>query len=344
MIRLIPTGVLTAFLAFPSPASAAPPTLTGTTPLGVQRGKTTEVTFRGSGLDHMRLIAPFAFKLEESTGSVADIPGGKVTLAVDARTPVGVYPIRVVTDEGVSNPVLFAVGQVTQVPEVEPNDSSAAAQDIPNPVVVEGESAGNDEDFFRFRGRKGERIVVDALCSRLGSGVDPMIRLTTADRRFVASADDTPGLFTDASLTAELPEDGDYVLEFCDSRFAGMGRAVYRLLIGRVPFAQQVLPLSLPRGQNVAVELCGGTLSSNGLFALRTPSSPLIDHVLSENPRPLAGRPRLGGFRARCGVPRAGPPGRRGRSPRARRSRAEAAAARASGHDRGSALEGRRAG
>ena len=85
-----------------------------------------------------------------------------------------------------------------------------------------------------------------------------MIRLTTADGRFVASADDTPGLLTDGYLTAVLPEDGEYVLEFCDSRFAGTGRAVYRLLIGAVPFAGEVYPMALPRGQNTALELRGG--------------------------------------------------------------------------------------
>jgi hypothetical protein len=212
-------------------------------------------------------------------------------LTVDARTAVGVYPIRVVTDEGVSNPLMFAVGQVAQVPEVESNNTFASAQAIPNPVVVEGECSGNDEDFFRFHGRKGDRIVVDAMCSRIGSGVDPMIRLTTADWRFVASADDTPGLFTDGYLTAVLPEDGEYVLEFCDSRFAGTGRAVYRLLIGSVAFAQAVVPLSLPRGQNVALELRGGTLSDDRLFAMRTPSDPLIATFFPAIPARLLGDP-----------------------------------------------------
>src|SRR5262249_46231907 len=160
--------------------------------------------------------------------------------------------------------------------EVESNNTFDTAQPIPNPIVVEGECPGNDEDFFRFRGRKRDRVVVDALCCRVGSGVDPMIRLTTADGRFVAAADDSPGLFTDGYCTTILPEDGEYVLEFCDSRFAGMGRAVYRLLIGRVPFAREIFPLSVPRGQNVALELRGGTLTDSRLFALRTPSDPLL--------------------------------------------------------------------
>jgi hypothetical protein len=251
-----------------------------------------EVAFKGSGLvDNPRLVAPFAFQLEESLGSGSDVASWKVRLAVDARTAVGVYPIRVVTDSGISNPILFAIGQVPQVAEAEPNNTVATAQPIPNPVVVEGECADNDEDFFRFKGRKGERIVVDALCARIGSGVDPMIRLTTAGGRFVASADDTPGLVTDGSLTAILPEDGQYVLEFCDSRFAGAGRAVYRLLIGAVPFAAEAFPMALPRGQNTALGLRGGTLSGDRLFALPAPSDPLLAMVSPSIPARLLGDP-----------------------------------------------------
>src|SRR5262249_20632220 len=152
-------------------AWAAPPRLTGTAPLGVRRGQAMEVAFRGSGLDDKpRLHAPFAFRLEEGPRKGSDPAAWKVRLAVDARTPVGVYPVRVVTESGVSNRILFAVGQVPQVAEVESNDRFDDAQPIPSPVVVEGECAGNDEDFFRFQGRKGDRIVVDAVCARIGSG------------------------------------------------------------------------------------------------------------------------------------------------------------------------------
>ena len=99
------------------------------------------------------------------------------------------------------------------------------------PLVVEGQAAGNDVDYFRFPGKKGRTIVVDAQCARIGSGVDPTIRLTTAGAaRFVASADDSPGLLTDARLVAVLPEDADYVVELSDSRYQGGGRPVYRLV------------------------------------------------------------------------------------------------------------------
>ena len=281
-----------ALLILPSFASAAPPTLTASSPLGVPRGHATEVTLRGAGLgDSPRLVAPFAFQLEESAGSGSDASRWKFRLTIDDRTAVGVYPIRVATEAGASGPILFAVGQVAQAAEIEPNNTIDGAQPIANPSVVEGECSGNDEDFFRFKGRKDMRVVVDAVCSRIGSGVDPMIRLTKSDGRFIASADDTPGLLTDGYLTAVLPEDGDYVLEFCDSRFAGRGRAVYRLLVGAVPFAGELYPMALPRAQLTAIELRGGTLSGDRLFALKTPADPLLAMYCPRIPARLLGDP-----------------------------------------------------
>src|SRR5439155_4480517 len=125
-----------------------------------------------------------------------------------------------------------------QVAEKEENSTFETAQPVPAPVVVEGQSAGNDVDYFRFPGRKGQRIVVDAQCARIGSGVDPSIRLTTAARRYVASADDSPGLLTDARLCAVLPEDTDYVVELSDTRYQGVGRPIYPLLVAPVPTAE----------------------------------------------------------------------------------------------------------
>ena len=209
MVRPTRAGFLAGLLVLAASGRADPPKLTGTAPLGVQRGKPTEVTFRGSGLvDRPRLFAPFICQLEESAGEGGR--GGRLEGPADRRWPD--------CGRGLSRPRRDGLGGIqpdlvrgrpgTAGPEVEPNNTFEVAQPIPSPVVVEGECSGNDEDFFRFAGRKGDRIVVDAVCARIGSGVDPMIRLTTADRRLVASADDTPGLFTDGYLTAVLPRTG----------------------------------------------------------------------------------------------------------------------------------------
>jgi hypothetical protein len=249
---------LTACLA--TAAQADPPQIGNIAPSGVPRGAATEVTISGGNLDaNPQLLAPFAATVEPPA-----MPGDggnyRLKLTVAADVPVGVYPVRVKTDRGVSNPFLLAVGQFPNVAEAEPNSAFEQAQAIAVPAVVEGQAAGADVDYFKFAGTKGQRILIDAQCARIGSGVDPQVRLTTAGRAFVASADDSAGLMTDARLAAELPEDGEYVVEISDTKYQGGGRAVYRLVVGPVPAAEEVYPLGGRRGETTGFELRGGTL------------------------------------------------------------------------------------
>jgi len=262
--------VVLGVLAWSSGVRADPPQIAGIQPFGLKRGSASDETISGTFLaGRPRLIAPFGFKLAAPSQPGADAAKWTFSLEVAPETAIGVYVVRVQTEDGLSNPFLFAVGQVGQVSEVEDNSRFEAAQTVPSPCVVEGQSAGNDVDYFKFAGKKGQKIVVDAQCARIGSGVDPTIRLTTASRRFVASADDTPGLLTDARLTAVLPSDGDYVVELSDSRYQGGGRPIYRLLIGELPIAEDVYPLGGRRGEAVGFELRGGTIGEPRLGVVK---------------------------------------------------------------------------
>ncbi len=251
-------------LCMGSAALAARPQIKDIAPSGVQRGVAMEISITGANLaGNPRLIAPFGFQLKEP-GPKSDAATWKLNLVVKSDVAVGAYPIRVQTDDGVSNPFLLTVGQLPQVAEKEENSTFESAQRIPEPpLVVEGGVSGNDVDYFRFQGRKGQHILVDAQCARIGSGLDPTIRLTSGGprRSYVASADDTPGLLTDARLTAVLPEDGDYVVEISDSRYQGASRPVYRLVIGDIPVADEVYPLGGRAGETIGLELRGGTLA-----------------------------------------------------------------------------------
>jgi hypothetical protein len=240
---------------------AAPPSLTGTSPAGVTRGRTVELTFQGANLDGTpEILSPIPLKFAAAENK--DGANWKIKAEVPADAPLGVFPIRVVSAKGVSNPVLMAVDQVPTVTETEPNNKFEQATVVPSPSVVEGASAGNDVDHFRFSGSKGQKIVIDAAAARIGSALDPTIRLTAAKgKKFVASADDTPGLATDPRLIVTLPEDGEYVIELSDTNYKGTGKANYRLTIGAVPLAEEVFPVMLTPGATNAVELRGGTIA-----------------------------------------------------------------------------------
>jgi hypothetical protein len=274
MTRRSPLLAFALGLALAAPASASPPAIKSISPFGVKRGEPAEVAIHGGNLSgHPKLIAPFAFTIDPATAETKDAGVWKPKLTVAPETPIGVYTVRVQTDDGLSNPFLFAVGQLPQVAEKEDNNTFETAQAITTPVVVEGQAAGNDVDFFKFNGRQGERIVVDAQCARVGSGVDPTIRLTTVDHQFVAAADDSPGLLTDARLFAVLPADGDYVVELSDTRYQGGNHPIYRLLVGAVPVAAEVFPMGGRLGETIGFELRGGTLPGLKIAAMTMPSS-----------------------------------------------------------------------
>ena len=268
--------------------AADPPRINALTPAGVERGRKTEVVVAGANLaGRPRWLGPPGIAVE-AVPLPADKPGDpaawRVRVTPPADAPVGVHLVRVQTDDGLSGPFPFAVDQVPHVAEVEENGSFDRAQRVEGPVVVEGQASGSDVDAFRFAGRKGDRVVIDAVCARIGSGVDPSLRLSTAGHRFVAGADDTPGLVTDARLFATLPADGDYVVELADTRYQGAGpRTNYRLLIGPgLPAAGWTFPLGGRRGGPLRVELAGGTLPG---------STPLVaDLLLPPGPEAEPGR------------------------------------------------------
>ena len=250
------------FATISATTEAQTPRITGLSSLGVRRGTTSILGFVGQGLNqHPRLIAPFAFEVESSSRPEKGPEAWELTFRVAKDTPIGVHIIRLQTDDGLSNPFPLAIGQVEQVAEIEDNSRFEVAQRVSMPCVVEGKAAGSDIDYFRFSGKRADRIVVDAQCARLGSKVDPSIRLTTGDRKLIAAADDTPGLLTDARLFATLPADGDYVVELSDSRYIGGNQPSYRLLIGAVPVAEEIYPLGGRRGEVVGFELRGGSVS-----------------------------------------------------------------------------------
>lgn len=251
-------------------ARPEPPRIDDIRPAGLTRGVVTEVVVRGEGLGaHPRLVAGMPVAAEGEGTAAPDGKSWTVRLNVPATAPLGVGLLRVQTDEGLSNPFPLEVGPWRATPEAEPNDAPGAAQRIELPTVVDGEAAGNDVDHFRFAGRKGQKLVVDARCLRIGSGLDPQVRLSTAGMRFVGSADDSTGLLTDALLIVELPEDGEYILELSDTKYQGTGRPVYRLVVGEIPVATELYPLGGRRGETVGFELSGGTLTSPAIAAER---------------------------------------------------------------------------
>jgi hypothetical protein len=287
-----PRATLAIWLILAGPLTAAPPTLTTLTPHGAERGKEVEITLTGTNLTaDARLMLPFKATQASIVEAKPNPARARLKLTVDAATPLGIYPIRVRTAEGITGLQFFSVEAFPGMAEVEDNSAFEKAQKIKAPIVVEGTCAGGDVDFFRFPATKGQRLVIEVLSARLGSGVLPQLRLTD-DRQRLLAADDSQSLQGDGRLIVTIPTDGDYVVELSDSRYRGGNPAHYRLQIAEYDVAEEVFPLGGRRGARVDFRLLGGTLA-NEVRLPRTPDAGVL---------PLDGAVRIGMMSPRLAV------------------------------------------
>src|SRR5262245_47597073 len=85
----------------------------------------------------------------------------KFRVTVDPSVPPGSYDVRVSGKWGGSNPRAFAVGNLPEVNEKEPNNDVPEAQRVEIGTTVNGVlTAGTDVDYTVFTGRQGQRVVV----------------------------------------------------------------------------------------------------------------------------------------------------------------------------------------
>ena len=273
MIR--PAAFFLAFLV--QPCLAQRPVLQQLDPPGGQLGKALVLRLVGRNLPaDLKMITPlpatFTPMTSGESGSSMQGPGRQVLpylVELDRDVPVGLYPIRVSSPQGLSNILLFSVGVFPEVREEESlltahqalNDSPAASQELERvPVTVTGTLNGPERDVYRFEGRAGDELVLEVEARRVGSALDPLIRLLDAGEREIASNDDAPGLDVDCRLDVVLPEDGPYYVVIHDSRFSEQTDNFYRLKVGSFSYAEALFPLGGRTGSKVDIELLGGNL------------------------------------------------------------------------------------
>ena len=247
--------------AIAAPATAAPPTFSSLLPRGARRGAPVTLVVNGANLTaSTRLALPFKAIQKYLPGPKPNPAQARLELTVDAGVAPGIYPVRLVNEEGLSGLVLLRVDTLPAVAEAEDNNTFEKAQKVAWPAVVEGQCPGGDVDHFRVTARKGQRLVVEVESARLGAAVLPQLRLTDARKQLLAS-DDSQSLGGDARVVFTAPADGDYVIELSDSRYRGGNPAFYRLRIADCDFFDEVFPLGGRRGESVAFTLRGGSLS-----------------------------------------------------------------------------------
>jgi len=263
-------------MAAAAPAAAQAPSITHTVPTAIQPGKATEVTFFGANL------APVT-GVWNSLGAQAELaPGmanngkeaGKVTyrITLPATLSVGIAMVRVATDKGVSNPRLLLVDDLEATADNGTNKTVAAAQELKLPCAIEGACEAESFDFYKFSAKAGQRVAIDVYAKRLGSALDPTIRLLDAAGRTLATSDDDPGIAPDCRLAHTFAADGTYFVEVRDILYTGGAAHRYRMRVGDLPLVTTTLPLAVKKGTTAQVQVAGPSAAGAPAIAVAMPA------------------------------------------------------------------------
>jgi hypothetical protein len=202
-----------------------------------------------------------------------------IEINIDPDAAPGDRELRLETPLGLTNPMVFQVGWLPEVCELEPNDPGTPVnRDVPKvppvrlPVLLNGRIMPGDVDRFRFRAKQGQQLVMQVHARRLvpyladavPGWFQATLALYDAQGREVAFADDYR-FDPDPVLFYEIPATGVYELEIRDSIYRGREDFVYRIGVGEQPFITGMYPLGGRSGVDTTAWLTGWNLPGKKL-------------------------------------------------------------------------------
>ena len=141
-----------------------------------------------------------------------------------------------------SNEIRYAIDDLPEMEEREPNDAPEDAPLVPLPGIVNGRiGRAGDLDHVRFEGRLGQEVVAEVRARALGSPIDAAVRIFDETGAVLAWNDDpvpgrvgvrAVGLLTheaDPYVRVKLPRSGVYTVQVFDVRRRGGPDHAYRL-------------------------------------------------------------------------------------------------------------------
>lgn len=211
-----------------------------------------------------------------------------VTIADDAEP--GAREIRLIGSRGLTNPMVFHVGQLPEhvrkpmgVSPFQVLGKEALAQrkrpeeeaemTIDLPCIVNGQIASGERNSYRFTATKGQQLVFAAKARELVPYIadavpgwfQPVMQIQDSQGRELAYADDFR-FKPDPTLVFQVPKDGEYVLTVTDAIYRGREDFVYRVTIGQLPLITSVFPLGGKLAANWDVNMDGWNLDGVDLL------------------------------------------------------------------------------
>lgn len=225
----------------------------------------------------------------------------EVTMTSDAQP--GPRDLRLVTPRGMTNPLVFYVGQVPEFVRkpmltcrlqvlgkeqfsLRKRPEEEVEMRVTVPCTMNGQIASGEVNHYRFEAQAGQQLVVSVTARELIPFIadavpgwfQPVVTLYDAEGNEVAYNDDYR-FKPDPTLCFDVPADGEYVLKINDAIYRGREDFVYRITIGELPFATSIFPLGGRVGEPVAVEMKGWNLEGAELSLPTADAGPGIHWI-----------------------------------------------------------------
>jgi len=218
-----------------------------------------------------------------ASNALADLVFLEVKIAADAAP--GRRELRLVTPSGISNPVVFHVGQFPETTRepmltasyqvlgkeelaLRKRPEEEAEVRVTVPCTMNGQIASGEVNRYRFQARKGQRLVVSALARDLipfladavPGWFQPVLALYDQSGREIAYQDDFR-FKPDPVVLFDVPADGEYVVAISDAIHRGREDFVYRITLGEQPYLTGIFPLGGKAGEPCRIEAKGWNLN-----------------------------------------------------------------------------------
>jgi hypothetical protein len=197
---------------------------------------------------------------------------------IDADASPGDRELRLISQAGLTNPIIFQVGQLAEIYE----DSDAEQQTPVKPsVVFNGQIMPGETDSFPLQLKQGQQLVMAAqarylipyLADAVPGWFQAFLSLSDSNGKELASADHC-GFDQDPVIFFKVPKDGTYTLKLHDTLYRGRKDFVYRLIV-----AEENLCKSLfPSGNRGGIQIAG---TGSDIFS-KSYQSVSIDNKLAE--------------------------------------------------------------
>ncbi len=202
------------------------------------------------------LLDRFANPAKRRKPPIAEAVTLEVTVEPDAAP--GDREIRLQTPRGLSNPLVFQIGQIPETREADKDDGQATLAPEQPPVVLNGQIMPGEVDRFPLQLKQGQKLVVAVqarklipyLADAVPGWFQAVVSILGPDGEEVAFDDDC-GFDPDPALTFQPPKDGRYTLEIRDAVYRGREDFVYRVDVGPEP----VIKALFPRGSRGGVPI-----------------------------------------------------------------------------------------